>query len=131
MSDLTEKWKKGELPCKINRWTILSYHHTGKNYHKYYLCKCECGKEKVVNINNILKGVSKSCGCLISEVNTEKNKTMKQKDKHKYSDYSLYRTWISMRKRCYSVTEPAYKDYGGRGITVCDEWNSDYNSFLI
>lgn len=129
--ELTKDWKAGKLPIKINRWTILSYHHTAKNYHKYYLCRCDCGKEKVVNINNILKGFSKSCGCLISEVTTEKNKTMKQKDKHKYSDYSLYRTWISMRKRCYSVTEPAYKDYGGRGITVCDEWNSDYNSFLI
>lgn len=130
MSDLTEKQKAGELPIKINRWTILSYHHTAKNYHKYYLCRCDCGKEKIVNINNIIKGVSKSCGCLISETTSERNKTIKQKDKHKYKDYSLYRVWLGMRKRCYSSKEPAYKDYGGRGIFVCDEWRNDYNSFL-
>lgn len=120
---------------RFGRLTVICLDHkkprkNGGNI-LFWKCKCDCGNEKVVNINNILKGFSKSCGCLISEVTTEKNKTMKQKDKHKYSDYSLYRTWISMRKRCYSVTEPAYKDYGGRGITVCDEWNSDYNSFLI
>ena len=130
MSDLTKKWKAGKLPIKINRWTILSYHHTAKNYHKYYLCRCDCGKEKIVNINNIIKGVSKSCGCLISETTSERNKTIKQKDKHKYKDYSLYRVWLGMRKRCYSSKEPAYKDYGGRGIFVCDEWRNDYNSFL-
>ena len=130
MTELTEKWKAGELPIKINRWTILSYHHTAKNYHKYYLCRCDCGKEKIVNINNIIKGVSKSCGCLISETTSERNKTIKQKDKHKYKDYSLYRVWLGMRKRCYSSKEPAYKDYGGRGIFVCDEWRNDYNSFL-
>ena len=128
---LTEQWKRGELiGQKFGKLTITRFDHKDKHYHKYYECKCDCGKNTVVNYDNLKRGLTKSCGCLISQTTSKLNKTRVIKDKHKYSDYSLYRTWIGMRKRCYSTTEPAYKDYGGRGITVCDEWNIDYNSFL-
>ena len=74
--------------------------------------------------------LSKSCGCGIIKALIHRNKYAPRKDHHKYKDYSLYRVWIGIKKRCFSKTEPAYPDYGGRGITVCDEWKNDYEKFL-
>ena len=119
-----------ELTEKYGRLTILGFHHKDKHYHKYYECICDCGNKTIVNESNLKRGLTKSCGCLQSETTAKRNKTMKQKDKHKYSDYSLYHLWKTIRSRCLCKTEPAYKDYGGRGITICNEWKESYPMFL-
>jgi len=124
---LTEQWREG---TRFGKLTVLGFHHKDKHYHRYYECICDCGKKTIVNESNLKRGLTKSCGCGIVEALVWRNKNIKQKDKHKYEDYSLYQLWKSIRKRCLCKTEPAYKDYGGRGICICDEWKENYPAFL-
>lgn len=76
----------------------------------YWLCKCDCGKEVWICAQNLL--VAKSCGC--------NNKT--SHIIHGMSHTRIHETWKHMIQRCSNKKHPYYKDYGGRGITVCDEW---------
>ena len=80
-----------------------------------WLCKCDCGNTAIVRANNLKTGHSKSCGCT--------------NDKHGLSRTRLYPVWYSMKHRCYNPNDKQYKDYGGRGITVCDEWHDLRNFY--
>lgn len=64
-----------------------------------------------------------SCGCFHSEQIANRNR------KHDSSYSRIYTIWDKMKRRCCNPTDPAYKDYGGRGITVCDEWLNSFVSF--
>lgn len=88
-----------------------------------YLCQCDCGNTKVVAGTALRYGKTRSCGCLLSESTSERAST------HGRSKTRLYRIWAGMRDRCYNPSRKEYKDYGGRGITVCDEWNEDFEAF--
>lgn len=79
-------------------------------------CVCDCGKELRVREFQIRNGIIKSCGCLKNEYAKVGNKV------HGYNKTRLQRIHESMKKRCYSKNHIHYKDYGGRGITVCGEW---------
>ena len=96
--------------------------------HRYILCKCDCGTEKSINLHSLLNGCSNSCGCLRREYIASKN------FKHGFANRNnelerIYCIWSGMKKRCYSETDPGYKNYGGRGITICDEWKDNYPAF--
>ena len=93
----------------------MSYSHT-QNGHAYWLCKCDCGSMKVVMKSNLVQQKTRSCGCL------QKQRTKEHNKKHGKSGTRLYRIWKGMRNRCYNPNVRAYKDYGGRGIQVCEEW---------
>ena len=88
-----------------------------------WLCQCDCGKQTVVAGTGITKGHTKSCGCLRNEVFKE------SRTKHGQKGTRLYMVWKGMNQRCYNPDHPSYRRYGGRGITVCDEWRSDFQSF--
>ena len=88
-----------------------------------WLCKCTCGKETIVTTQRLTKGLTKSCGCLRSIVAINKNKT------HNLSNTKIYKTWQEMKKRCYNSKYKRYKDYGGRGIIICNEWLNDFKTF--
>ena len=95
---------------KFNKWTILEYDPDKTDgYHKYVKCKCECGREQSVRLGYIINGLSKSCFSCRSKT-------------HGYKHTRLYGVWLEMKKRCYNKNCKSYKDYGGRGITICDEW---------
>ena len=79
-------------------------------------CKCDCGNEVDVCMGKLRTGNTRSCGCLKSELRTELNY------KHRMSQTRLYHIWSNMKRRCYDQKNPKYKNYGARGITVCDEW---------
>lgn len=87
-----------------------------------YLCKCECGNETIVSYDN-LKRQTRSCGCLQKEATSNLNKT------HGLTKTRLYRMWCNMRNRCSNTNMKAYKDYGGRGIKVCEEWKNNFINF--
>lgn len=95
---------------KIGRLTILSSNGTYPN--KTFRVICECGTEKTLRYQSILQ--SKSCGCLQKEKSTIHG--MSSKDK------KWYDRWRSMIRRCNNIKSKAYKNYGGRGIKVCDRW---------
>lgn len=92
-----------------------------------WLCKCDCGCEKVIHGVDLRRGHTQSCGCLHKDVTSTANK------KHGYTvGYKverLYRIWSNMKSRCYNPRVKAFERYGGRGITVCNEWLHDYPAF--
>jgi hypothetical protein len=91
----------------------------------YWRCDCDCGGEKVVFGPSLTRGSTKSCGCL----RKERNKELKNGTKHGLRKTRIYSTWSAMIQRCCNENSRAYKDYGGRGITVCDEWRLSIETF--
>lgn len=108
--------------------TILDYSGT-VIIHRYkdYLLKarCTCGKEKIVRYSRLIlpKKPVQSCGCLQKKVTADRNR------KHDLAKHPLYKVWKNMRSRCYNKKIKQYKDWGGRGITVCDEWRNNFTVF--
>ena len=94
-----------------------------KNDGAFWLCKCDCGNVTSVRGKELRRGNTKSCGCLALEKLAAHNKT------HGLSGTKIYRKWQSMRKRCYKPNDTHYKNYGGRGIKVCEEWRKDFKAF--
>lgn len=92
------------------------------------LVKCNCGNQKVVNIYSIRRGVSSSCGCYQKELH---KKLVKEKiTTHGLTYHPLYSTWCGMKQRCYNTKRSEYKNYGERGIKVCDRWLESFPNFL-
>jgi hypothetical protein len=88
------------------------------------LYKCECGNIKEMVIDSVRSGKSKSCGCLSSRASVgDMNKT------HGLRSHPLYYIYANIKSRCYNIKNRAYKNYGGRGIVMCDEWLRDFTVF--
>ena len=88
---------------------------SGEHY-TMWLCKCDCGNEKVVARSALIKGETRSCGCIKGE-------------NHGMSNSKIYDVWIDMKKRCYDPQRDDYKNYGGRGIEICHEWKNSFTTF--
>lgn len=86
-------------------------------------CLCDCGNKVFATSYDLTSGHTKSCGCLMRET------VSAMFSKHHKENPRLYGVWKGMRARCNNPNHDAYKNYGGRGIRVCDEWN-DYRNFL-
>lgn len=106
---------------KFGRLTVLSRAKNRKQF-TMWLCKCDCGNEVVVSTNALLVGHSTSCGC--------KREENFNSYKHGKSYSNLYRRWLGMKSRCLNKNNARYKNYGGRGITICDEWLDKENGFM-
>lgn len=90
--------------------------------HRRYTCECDCGNLVVVTVNHLRRKNTQSCGCL------DREKARKRLLKHGYAgSRGLYAVWLSMRSRCNNPQSASYKNYGGRGITVCKRWESFEN----
>jgi hypothetical protein len=89
-----------------------------------WLCHCDCGTEQTTEAHLLLRGTTRSCGCLHRQMMRETRTT--------HGDYNSpeYRTWYAMLQRCNNPNRHNYKNYGGRGISVCERW-SDYATFLM
>ena len=110
---------------RFGRLVVLE--RTGsKNNRPLWLCKCDCGNEKIVSTSGLKSGDTKSCGCLKQEKTIENNKN---KTTHGKSKTKLYNVWFDIKRRCYNPKRENYKDYGGRGIKVCDEWKNNFEKF--
>ena len=91
-------------------------------------CICDCGKEHIADGASMKNGTTQSCGCLHDEM-FESTRT-KYRYKHGEANQNrLYRIWKGMKGRCYVKTNTAYKNYGAKGVTICDEWKNNYSSF--
>lgn len=91
-----------------------------------WLCKCDCGNSKIVSGSSLHSGDVQSCGCLWRDTVPEHNKEVNLR--HGESHSKIHKTWRNMRYRCNNPNCMSYKNYGGRGITICKEWDS-YESF--
>jgi hypothetical protein len=113
MAKSESKVKEGDV---FGRLTVIAPRAAviQKAYH--HLCRCECGTEKLIMTSNLTLGKSKSCGCLAREVTGRRAAT------HGMSKTTEYQTWNRMWSRCTNPVVDRYPQYGGRGISVCEEW---------
>lgn len=90
--------------------------------HKLVLCQCDCGKKSTKDLSQVVNGYTRSCGCLHLE------KIAKGNPKHLLYGTPAYHTWAGMIQRCTNKKCPEYRNYGARGITVCERW-LDFRNF--
>lgn len=88
-----------------------------------WMCQCECGYSKTINGSSLVTGNTTSCGCFNKEVVSGLMST------HGESASKEYVAWVGMKERCNNPKNPSYGRYGGRGITVCDEWKVSFEKF--
>ncbi len=88
-----------------------------------WYCKCDCGNSCTETSSNLKRDKVKSCGCY------NKDKNVKIFTTHGQHKSRLYGVWANMKNRCYNPKIHNYHRYGGRGITVCDEWRNDFKAF--
>lgn len=118
---------------KFGRLTVIGFSHSKPKKggsRTYWKCKCECGNETTILGQEIPKGNQKSCGCLRKEIAIERTKKINLGYKHGYYGSKTHNSWKAMKQRCCWEKHVRYKDYGGRGITVCDRWKDSFVNFL-
>ena len=109
---------KSVIGQKFNQLTVVAeYSKNGRIRRK---CVCECGGYADTTLDKLKNGHTKSCGCAKKGVNR----------KYGEIDTRLYNIYLKMVRRCYIPKDPAYKYYGARGITICDEWLNDRSTFF-
>ena len=119
--------RKDLAGLKFGRLTVLARADSNDVNHPKWACLCECGKEKTVSRSNLVTGHTKSCGCLSVEMAKARFTSHgHSKDGVPTPEYSV---WGGMISRCSNKAKRNYRDYGGRGITVCDRWQSFENFF--
>jgi len=112
---------------KFGRLTVIK--RTDKKPRAWYLCKCDCGSEKVMSSMILRSGDAKSCGCLKKETDGKhclKHGHAPSKDK---LPSPTYHSWRAMKQRCLNPNHKGYHDYGARGITICERW-MNFENFL-
>lgn len=110
---------------KFGRLEVIERNGSDKHKHIVWMCKCKCGNFVNVPSNRLLNENTMSCGCLKKEIelNGNNNKI------HGESKTKLFKVWVGMKQRCFNENIKGYENYGGRGITVCEEWINSYENF--
>lgn len=107
-----------------NYLTIIAFDRKENNKNYWWVCKCECGTIKSLRYHSLKANSIKSCGCKRMEVIAKTNIT------HGLSRTSEYYIWCGMKKRCTIPTNKNYKNYGAKGITVCERWLKSFDNFI-
>ena len=118
---------KNIIGKRFGRITVIGYYYKNHNY--YCDCVCDCGNKKIIRSSSLLCGYTKSCGCLAREV------TSKVRFRHGKNGCNdrIYDIWMCMKNRCNNPNDKRWQNYGGRGITICDEWmdgKNGHNNFV-
>jgi len=115
-----------ETGNRYGRLTVVCREESIKDGVARWLCQCDCGGKKVVIGSKLRRGETRSCGCLEQETRAHNGH---RRSVHNMSESRLYGVWSGMKTRCNCPSHPHYEDYGGRGISVCDEWANDFQTF--
>jgi hypothetical protein len=109
------------IGLKKSRLTIVSiYSKRESNKNRTFLhCSCECGGTREIALNKFKSENLFGCGCIRHERSYKDGRKSKPE----------WRVYLGMRRRCNLSTDPSYKDYGGRGIKVCEHWEADFANF--
>jgi hypothetical protein len=116
---------------RFGRLTVLRFHGPRPRYQTAWLCRCDCGSEKVVQGSNLQSGTTQSCGCLMREEASRRSLRHGHTNgggKRRWSPE--YTAWAQMKQRCYNPLERNFSRYGGRGISVCERWRDNFECFL-
>lgn len=105
---------------RIGKLTVIERANTpsGAGLHAKWVCKCECGNIVTI-LSSSLKAGQQSCGCKVVEDHLT----------HGFTGTRLYNVWNCMKQRCGNPNNKNYEQYGGRGISMCDEWKKDFAVF--
>lgn len=115
---------------RFGRLTILGEDPVRHNGKLCWLCKCDCGEMMSANGTLLRNGTVKSCGCLRREMGVERGKTSrKHGEGANQRETPEYRAWTNMKSRCQNPNHVQFPDYGGRGIRVCERWQT-FENFL-
>lgn len=108
---------------RFERLTVIDFAES-RNSRSVWLCQCECGNQRKAYSSNLLRGFTKSCGCLNKELTIARN----CKGARNVTAHPLYKIWDSMRQRTTNKNNRVWKYYGGRGVQMCEVW---WNDFLL
>lgn len=113
---------------RFSRLTAVEYSHSSAGEASFWKCRCDCGVSTTARIDRLRSGHTRSCGCLHREqlaiINIRHSETLSG------ATTKEWRCWVSIRKRCYYPKCNSYRNYGGRGISVCEAWQNSFEQFL-
>mgnify|MGYP006988858809 CR=1 FL=1 len=107
---------------RFGKLTVIEHVENRNGFH-FYKCQCDCGNTTIVSRSNLLGNKTSSCGCYKKQRIKESHTT------HGMSNTRFFGIWHGMKNRCYNSNSENYKDYGGRGITVCNRWLESFENF--
>ena len=109
-----------ELTGKVFGYlTVIKREGSDNSGRAVWMYKCICGKFKTARGKDLVQGKITSCGCMKGKLN----------ETHGLTNSKIYKTWISMKMRCENKNANGYKNYGGRGIAICEDWKDNFVSF--
>lgn len=113
---------------RFGRLIVLARAENDRHNKSQWLCQCDCGNQKTVNGQSLTRGLTMSCGCLNREISSRKGA---QNTQYAHGGHAtrLYHVWHGMKSRCLNKSGKDYPRYGGRGITICDEWRGSFVAF--
>lgn len=117
---------------RFGRLTVVSLGPKSYGRLTTWVCHCDCGNQTTVPSHKLVGGHTKSCGCLGRDVTSEWSRTHGATIGRRHSRRRIppeYHAWCGAKTRCCNPTNRAYADYGGRGITMCEQWRNDYARF--
>lgn len=109
---------------RFGQLTVIKKIGSDKRKNVVWLCICDCGKETIRTTTRLKTGYTKSCGCLCVQKLLERN------TKHNMTHTRLYKIYKGLIQRCYSPSNPAYENYGNRGIKISEEWLDKEKGFI-
>lgn len=123
---MINQWIHDLTGQRFGRYTVLSYAGKDKYRNSKWLCRCDCGNERVVFAIALKSNDTVSCGCY----HRENSSLIHFKHGERHPRSKEYRIWIGMKQRCFNPKYHHYQYWGGRGITVSNRWKDSFNQFL-
>ena len=108
---------------QFGRLTVTRRASNDKNGLSRWCCVCSCGASVIVRGQDLRRGRQVSCGCWKDENTSARDRT------HGHSGTRLHRIWKNMKSRCYNPRVKSYKDYGAKGVRLCEEWKDSFSAF--
>lgn len=108
---------------RFGRWTVMEVRVGSRSLHRRSLCRCECGTERELDLGSVVRGETRSCGCLRDEVTTARS------TKHGMAGSPEHVAWLAMKQRCCDPAAKNYPWYGAKGVRVCERWAGDFAAF--
>jgi hypothetical protein len=113
---------------RYGRLIVKSRDHDHPSKNTMWHCVCDCGKEKTINGYSLVRGSTKSCGCIQREIMRQLKTT--HGGSHRGKHTPEYKTWAGMKKRCYDENNNTFINYGGKGVKMCERWLESFDNFL-
>ncbi len=108
---------------KVNRLTVIKRGANSTTGKAMWVCKCDCGNIVTVWGSNLRNNHTQSCGCL------QRERTISASTVHGMTCSKMHNDWKAMRQRCLNPKHRRFNDWGGRGITICQEWKDSFQAF--